>query len=341
LGKLHIGAYTGDNLAIYDADGIIQFYQASNIIGDPPVKRAFVQLSEDDLRIGTNSGSSGGKVVIRTNGDDRVFVDPQGDVGINTQYPLAKLNIVGGQDAGYDATSNGYIMLGEAAGTSLLIDNNEILARNNLTTPSTLNLQNGGGLTNIGGTAVIAGNTTINANETVNGTSTHNGNTVMNFNGEALKINGNNSFMQFYQNNVAHGFIQQKSNGDLFVGVNNGRLQLDGAQVAIGGVVAAASAYKLSVTGKVICEEVKVKLSGNWPDYVFSPEYKRPTLTDLETFIKTNRHLPNIPAAAEVEQNGMEVGDMQKKMMEKIEELTLYIIDLKKEIDELKKNNNK
>ena len=54
-----------------------------------------------------------------------------------------------------------------------------------------------------------------------------------------------------------------------------------------------------------------------------------------------HRHLPNIPAAAEVEQNGMEVGDMQKKMMEKIEELTLYIIDLKKEIDELKKNNNK
>ena len=122
------------------------------------------------------------------------------------------------------------------------------------------------------------------------------------------------------------------------MGVNGGNLQLDATgQVAIGNVIPAASAYKLTVTGKIICEELKVKLvSSIWPDYVFDKKYKLPTLSYLENFIEKNKHLPNIPSAAEVEKNGIEVGDMQKKMMEKIEELTLYIIDLQKQIDLLK-----
>jgi hypothetical protein len=346
LGKFHIGPYNGDNMVIHDADGIIQFYESSNIIGDPPIKRGFIQITDGDLRAGTNSGNNTGKFIVRTNGADRMFVDAGGDVGIGTPFPITKLHIIDGQDAGMDGSSNGFIMVGETSGTNLLIDNNEIVARSGVSTPATLNLQNDGG------NLAIGGNTTINATTTFNGTATHqatttvnaqftvNGHATMTNNGEALAITGTNPFMQFYQGNTAHGFIQQSGN-NLFMGVNGGNLRLDAAQVAIGSIVAGSSAYKLAVTGKVICEEVKVKLSGNWPDYVFSPEYKRPTLNELETFIKANRHLPNIPAAAEVEQNGMEVGDMQKKMMEKIEELTLYIIDLKKEIDELKKNNNK
>ena len=86
----------------------------------------------------------------------------------------------------------------------------------------------------------------------------------------------------------------------------------------------------------MICEEVKVSLKGNWPDYVFDTKYKLPSLFEVEKYIKENKHLPNIPAASEIEANGMEVGDMQKKMMEKIEELTLYVIQLKKELDTLK-----
>ena len=60
-------------------------------------------------------------------------------------------------------------------------------------------------------------------------------------------------------------------------------------------------------------------------------------LPQLEQFINTNKHLPNIPKAIDVEKSGIEVGDMQKRMMEKIEELTLYIIDLQKQVEELKK----
>lgn len=347
LGKVHIAPYSGDNLVIHDGDGIIQFYESSNIIGDPPIKRGFIQINSEDLRMGTNSGNNIGKFVVRTNGADRMFVDAQGDVGIGQEFPITKLQVANGQDAGLDGNSNGFIMVGETSGTNLLIDNNEIVARSGVGTAATLNLQNDGGNLAIGGnttidaTATINGTTTVNGSSVNNGATTHNGTTVMNFSGEALKINGNNPFMQFYQNNVAHGFIQQSGN-NLFMGVNGGNLRLDAPQVAIGGLLASASGYKLSVTGKVICEEVKVKLSGNWPDYVFSPEYKRPTLNELESFIKTNRHLPNIPTATEVEQNGMEVGDMQKKMMEKIEELTLYILQLEGKVSELeKKVNNK
>jgi hypothetical protein len=148
-------------------------------------------------------------------------------------------------------------------------------------------------------------------------------------------LNGVNPNIGFYQSGVYRSFISQSGN-ELFVGVNGGKLHLDATQIAIGAALTTADAYKLAVTGKIICEELKVELSGTWPDYVFANDYKRPTLYDLESYIKQNKHLPNIPSAATIEKEGMEVGDMQKRMMEKIEELTLYIIELKKEIDELK-----
>ncbi len=92
--------------------------------------------------------------------------------------------------------------------------------------------------------------------------------------------------------------------------------------------------YKLAVNGRIICEELRVQ-TYPWPDYVFSPEYQLPTLAEVEKYIHENRHLPGIPAATVVEKEGLAVGDMQRLMMEKIEELTLYMIQLKKENVEL------
>jgi hypothetical protein len=106
------------------------------------------------------------------------------------------------------------------------------------------------------------------------------------------------------------------------------------------GTTTPATGYILSVDGKVMAEEVRVQLSGNWPDYVFDEKYQLPSLYNLETAVKTNKHLPGIPSAEEMKKNGITVGEMQTKMMEKIEELTLYIISLQKQIDELKKTNN-
>lgn len=117
-------------------------------------------------------------------------------------------------------------------------------------------------------------------------------------------------------------------------------LQRSGGSVRIGGTPV-PSGYKLAIDGKVICEELKVKLaSSGWPDYVFADNYKLSSLTEIEKFINLHKHLPNIPSAVEVEKNGIEVGDMQKKIIEKIEELTLYIIQLEKQVAELKKGKN-
>jgi hypothetical protein len=71
------------------------------------------------------------------------------------------------------------------------------------------------------------------------------------------------------------------------------------------------------------------------PDYVFAKNYTLKSLDEVEDFIKKNNHLPGIPSAKTIETNGLSVGEMQKMQMEKIEELTLYIIELKKEIEKL------
>ncbi len=99
---------------------------------------------------------------------------------------------------------------------------------------------------------------------------------------------------------------------------------------------APANGYKLSVDGKIIAEEIKVQLNASWPDYVFEKKYPLKSISNLESYINANKHLPNIPSAKEMEKDGITVGDMQTRMMEKIEELTLYIIDLQKQIDLLK-----
>lgn len=91
-----------------------------------------------------------------------------------------------------------------------------------------------------------------------------------------------------------------------------------------------ANGYRLSVDGKVACEEVLVELNGTWPDYVFEEEYNLKSIEELEQYIIAEKHLPGIAAAKEIESNGLQIGEMQKVLTEKIEELTLYIIELNK-----------
>ena len=88
-----------------------------------------------------------------------------------------------------------------------------------------------------------------------------------------------------------------------------------------------ATGYRLSVDGKIACEEVMVDLSGSWPDYVFQPEYELKSLEEVQNHINEKGHLPGVPSAEEVEENGIQVGEMNKVLMEKVEELTLYILE--------------
>jgi hypothetical protein len=95
-----------------------------------------------------------------------------------------------------------------------------------------------------------------------------------------------------------------------------------------------ATGYALSVNGKVACEEVLVQDMASWPDYVFAEEYDLMSLSELEQSIKMNNHLPGLPSAAEIEEEGLMLGDMQKRLVEKVEELTLYTIEQDKMISQ-------
>lgn len=95
--------------------------------------------------------------------------------------------------------------------------------------------------------------------------------------------------------------------------------------------------YKLSVKGKIICEEVNVKLFQNWPDYVFDKKHKLMSIEELQEFTKKEKHLPDMPTASEVEKGGVNVSDMITKLLKAQEELTLYIIEQNKKIIEQNK----
>lgn len=90
------------------------------------------------------------------------------------------------------------------------------------------------------------------------------------------------------------------------------------------------SAYNLFVKGGILTEEVRVNLQSGWADYVFAKDYQLLPLQDVENFINANGHLPNVPSAKQVETDGIELGNISKIQQEKIEELTLYIIEQNK-----------
>ncbi|MFL9483223.1 hypothetical protein ACI6Q2_10645 [Chitinophagaceae bacterium LWZ2-11] len=93
---------------------------------------------------------------------------------------------------------------------------------------------------------------------------------------------------------------------------------------------------KLSVNGTILSKKIKVTQQ-NWPDYVFDSSYTLAPLSQVEQFIKNNKHLPDVPSAKEVADKGLDVGDNQAVLLKKIEELTLYMIEQSKKTDEMKK----
>lgn len=90
--------------------------------------------------------------------------------------------------------------------------------------------------------------------------------------------------------------------------------------------------YTLAVKGKTITEEIKVRTHDNWPDYVFEADYHLSPLSTLENDIKSLGHLPGVPSAEEVKDNGFHLGEMNATLLEKVEELTLYLIQMNKEM---------
>jgi hypothetical protein len=147
-----------------------------------------------------------------------------------------------------------------------------------------------------------------------------------------------NTTAGIYGSGSGWGLTMNTNNGN--VGIGNSfplqKLDVTGNAIISGnvGIGTVNPSYKLSVNGTIQSKEVIVETG--WADYVFEKNYNLPTLDEVEKFIRQNKHLPNIPSAKEIAEKGLQLGDVQKRMMEKIEELTLYVIELKKEIEQLK-----
>ncbi|MHC0446355.1 hypothetical protein ACWA1F_13175 [Flavobacterium sp. 3-218] len=160
--------------------------------------------------------------------------------------------------------------------------------------------------------------------------------TSINFNGnfDPLNITGKDTSIS--------KFLPMTTDWDLYVG---NVFTSDGAKLAIKalqngnvGIGTANPDAKLTVNGNIHSKEVKVDLNVPAPDYVFKDDYNLRSLQEVENYIKENSHLPEIPSAKEFENNGINVSEMNMALLKKIEELTLYVIEMKKENDVLKKD---
>lgn len=114
-----------------------------------------------------------------------------------------------------------------------------------------------------------------------------------------------------------------------------------GGRVRIGaGVNSNIDGYKLYVEEGILTEKLKVavKNSEDWFDHVFNHDYPLIPITELEKYIKANNHLPDVPTTKEVMANGLDLGKMNGILLKKVEELTLYLIEIKKDLEQTKKD---
>lgn len=265
-------------------------------------------------------------------GSHFLFLSDDGNVGIGTKNPQAKLHIQDGtsQDANILLASTGTnksVIQFRTNATNITVGSDNVM-RFNATSmqfnPSSQMVVNGN--FKVTGNIVLSGLSgattkilTIGSNgqlstadipETADNLGNHTATQNLNLNGKKI-VNGT----------AGTGGIFVSTNGD--VGVNTNQPQA-----------------KLAVNGDVLAKEVRVSIaSTNWPDYVFSSEYEMMSLGELEKYINEHRHLPGVPSAAEVDERGdIDLGAMNAILLQKIEEMTLRMIEMEKRMKEFEKN---
>ena len=209
------------------------------------------------------------------------------------------------------------------------------------TTPTALLDVNGN--TRLGGTATVVNNFGVGGNSLLSGALNVSGSTSL---ATTLAVGSNASVgnnLSVTNNATVGNTLTVSSNANVGANLmvnasaNIGADARVNGRVIVGNPASTPGTHAMYVNGSIVATEVKVALQANWPDYVFEPDYALPNLREWEQFISQNKHLPGVPSAAEVNQNGgIELGEMNRILLQKVEELTLLLISQQKQIDALK-----
>lgn len=333
--KLHIAGATSQGVQIEDAT----------------LSRSTYMTQENGFFTINAGGGNGIKLI--SDGSSNTFVLKNDNVGIGTTSPTNKLEVDGGSSevAVRISTANT-----GASAASLVLANSSKTAFND-----GLQIIHGAGVTkfnDLAGTNLMSldlsngkvgiGTTSPGSYKLALSSSDYR---ALSLNSTYGQVNADFANSGVYFGSIGSGSSQTPTgayndfgigtagtNGNLVFATGAGyserlRIQANG-NVLIGKTSQANSGYKLDVNGSARANEVVVNSDG--ADFVFEPDYKLPKLSEVKTFIDKNHHLPEIPSATEMKKNGMNIGELNTKLLQKVEELTLYLIEKDKQVNEQK-----
>ena len=343
-GNLGVGTSAPNSkLSIRESDLEVNFLMNKKLEGTWP------STQENNTLTFQASGSSAGNIAFASGNSEMMRISASGNLGIGTTNPLYKLHIHESGTTGSVPPTRIHLTNSETGtawndGLQIIqngVDQNykaNFLLRENaqmafwtnnierFTIDKTGNI--GIGTTNPLSKLHVKGTATI---ENLNLRKTDGSGTA------GFDLSGTGTYIH-----IAGDGIIPKNNGVQDIGIGGWRfrnLNLESTAYIGNGVVIGTnqipSGYRLAVKGKVIAEEVKVETG--WSDFVFEKDYDLPTLKEVENHIKEKGHLKDIPSAQEVAENGILLGQMDSKLLQKIEELTLYTIAQEKKIHSLEK----
>lgn len=263
-------------------------------------------------------------------GNNAIYVDDQGDVGLNTSTPVVELHIADGDSPTVRLEQNG--SSGFTPQTWDLAGNETNFFVRNVTTSSHLpfRILAGSGTDDA---IVIAGDGDVGL-----GTDGPSGNLHLRHTGTVL------TYLESSDGNPTQLRLRSDSDNRRLIAVNNAdvaesQIALESGTIILAGATTSANVYAtFNATGLTVNGSISTTASGLLhPDYVFEKDYALMPLTELNDFVSKNKHLPEIPSAAEVSKNGINISELQITLLKKVEELTLYTIKQQETINKLEK----